>query len=124
MKKAKIAFWISTAIIFIFEGILPILTSHNEMSVMGITHLGYPVYFITMLAVFKFIGGVVLIFPQFSARVKEWAYAGFGLDFIAAFVSILVVDKMNVGLIVPVIAFGILAISYTQYHKLKAAGKI
>jgi hypothetical protein len=40
------------------------------------THLGYPVYFVTILGVSKILGVVALLIPKFPL-VKEWAYAGF-----------------------------------------------
>ena len=44
--------------------------------VCGITHLGYPVYFLTILGVWKLLGVVALLVPRFPLG-KEWAYAGF-----------------------------------------------
>lgn len=119
MKSYKIAFWITTIIIFLGEGVMPALTSHSEMAIAGITSLGYPLYFVTMLTVFKVLGALVLIIPQIKGNIKEWAYAGFAIDFIAAFVSIWVVAGFGSGLILPVVAMIILAISYVSYHKIK-----
>jgi hypothetical protein len=51
-------------------------------------------------------------------RVKEWAYAGFAIDFIAAFVSIWVVDGLMLLTFFPLVILGILAVSYIYYHKL------
>jgi hypothetical protein len=45
MKKEKIIFWSATIFIFLFEGVMPALTSQTELAKEGITHLGYPVYF-------------------------------------------------------------------------------
>lgn len=70
-KKDKIIFWVTTSIIFLMEGVAPALTSQSEMAVQGITHLGYPVYFGTMLAVFKVLGALSLIIPKVPARIKE-----------------------------------------------------
>lgn len=120
MKKHKIIFWVTTGLIFIFEGVMPALTSQSEMSIQGITGLGYPLYFVTLLTVFKVVGSIVLIVPKFPPRVKEWAYAGFGIDFISAFVSIWVVAGFNATLAIPVLAFVILVLSYNSYHKIKA----
>jgi len=36
MKKAKIIFWITTTIIFLFEGVMPALTSQTELAKEGI----------------------------------------------------------------------------------------
>jgi len=44
--------------------------------VYGITHLGYPVYFLTILGIWKLSGVVALLVPEFPL-LKEWAYAGF-----------------------------------------------
>ena len=53
MKTNKIIFWLTTTLIFLFEGVMPALTSQTEMAKEGIRHLGYPGYFGVMLTVFK-----------------------------------------------------------------------
>lgn len=118
MKKTKILFWVSTTIIFLFEGVLVAFTSHTDLSINGITSLGYPLYFVYLLATFKILGSLALIIPKVPARIKEWAYAGFGFDFISAFVSLWIVTGFGVGLIMPVAFVIILVISYISYHKL------
>jgi hypothetical protein len=45
MKKDKIIFWVTTTLIFLFEGVMPALTSQTELAKEGIKHLGYPEYF-------------------------------------------------------------------------------
>src|SRR6478609_5428169 len=42
----------------------------------SITHLGYPIYFLTILGVWKILGAVTVLVPKFPV-LKEWAYAGF-----------------------------------------------
>lgn len=123
MKKDKILFWVTTTIIFLFEGVMTALTSQTPMAKEGISHLGYPGYFGTMLAVFKVLGALVLMVPAAPARLKEWAYVGFGIDFIAAFVSLWVVDGFNGMLVMPLVFMAILAGSYTSFHKLLEAKK-
>lgn len=118
MKKEKIIFWITTSLIFLFEGVMPAFTSQTEMAKEGIRHLGYPDYFGILLTVFKVLGALALILPQVSKRIKEWAYAGFGIDFISASVSIFVTDGFTGLAFFPLIVFGVLIISYTYYHKL------
>ena len=119
MKKAKIVFWISTTLIFLFEGVMPALTSQTELAKEGIRHLGYPDYFGVMLTVFKVLGALALIIPQIPARIKEWAYAGFAFDFIAAFVSYWAVEGLSAIAFFPLIVLGVLAVSYISYHTLK-----
>lgn len=117
MKKYKIAFWVTTIAIFLFEGVMPALTWNSEMSRQGILHLGYPLYFIPMLTVFKVLGSLALVLPMVPNRVKEWAYAGLAFDFIAAFVSILAVNGFSSVVFLPVVFFVILVISYVCHNK-------
>ncbi len=119
MKKEKIYFWVSTGIIFLFEGVLVALTSNSKMAIDGITSLGYPVYFVFLLGAFKVLGSIVLITPKAPARVKEWAYAGFGIDFVCALISIIVVAGFGAGIILPIVFIGLLVVSYTSYHRLR-----
>lgn len=118
MKKIKIMFWVTTSALFIGEGIIPALTVHSPLSIQGFTHLGYPVYFVTLLTVFKVLGALALIIPAVPTRVREWAYAGFMIDFLSAFISIWAVDGFNGTLLLPVIAIALLVLSYSSYHKL------
>lgn len=122
MKKTKIVFWAATGLIFLFEGVMPALTWNSEMSVQGIVSLGYPVYFVGILTAFKILGSLALIIPKVSARVKEWAYAGFAIDFICAFASIVIVTGWTPLAGIPLIAMVILVLSYTSYHKIKGTG--
>ena len=120
MKKDKIVFWVSTGLIFVFEGLLPLLTINSEEARQGIMLLGYPAYFVVMLSIFKGLGGFALILPQVPKRIKEWAYAGFGFDFISAFVSIWVMGGVSIVLGFPIIAMVILVLSYWSYHKINS----
>ena len=117
MKKINIIFWVSTTIIFLFEGVMPALTSQTELAKEGIRHLGYPAYFGVMLTVFKVLGALALIIPQIPSRIKEWAYAGFTFNFIAAFISNWVVDGFSGLTLFPLIVLGVLLVSYVYYHK-------
>ena len=116
-KTNNIIFWITTIIIFLFEGVMPLFFFRSEASVQGMTHLGYPPYFATMLMVFKVLGALTLILPKAPARIKEWAYAGFAIDFIAAGVSYWAVEGFGGPVIFPLVFLGILAASYVTHHK-------
>ena len=83
-KSNKIIYWISTiwlALGMLSTGTLQLFKMKAEGTVAppgvyGITHLGYPIYFLTILGVWKILGVVVLLIPKFPL-LKEWAYAGF-----------------------------------------------
>ncbi len=117
MKKTNIAYWISTGFLFLFEGVVPALTSQSEMAKEGIRHLGYPAYFGIAFTIFKVLGAIVLIVPRISPRIKEWAYAGFAFDFIFAFISYVAVDGFIGPAFFPLVVFAILIVSYITYHK-------
>lgn len=121
MKKIKIIYWITTAIIFLFEGVMPALTSNTQLAIDGIRHLGYPDYFRVMLTAFKIAGTLVLILPMISSKYKEWAYAGLGITLIAAFISHTAVDGFSFLSFFPLIILAILVVSYISYHKLQTA---
>ncbi|WP_347052323.1 DoxX family protein [Flavobacterium olei] len=119
MKTTKILFWTTTILIFLFEGVMPALTSQSELAKEGIRHLGYPEYFGNALVVFKILGVLALIIPQVPGRVKEWAYAGFAFDFIFASISHFAVDGMDFQGFFPLIVLAILMVSYVTYHKIQ-----
>lgn len=120
MKTAKIIYWVSTTIIFLFDAVMPALTSPLPLAVESIKHLGYPDYFRVQLTIFKVLGGLLLIVPKVPARLKEWAYVGFAINFISASVAHASVDGFGFFMIMPLIIFGILILSYVSFHKLNA----
>lgn len=119
----KILYWVTTIFIFLFEGVMPALTSQTEVAKEGIRHLGYPEYFGVMLTFFKVLGAVALIIPQVPSRIKEWAYVGFAFDFTSAFISYWAVDGLTGLGFFPLIIFSILIVSYLCYHRLKTFSK-
>lgn len=125
MKATRILFWVTTIILFLFEGVMPLaawLFAPSSVTAGGIA-LGYPTYFSHLLVVCKMLGAVILILPKMNRSVKEWVYAGFGINFISASVSHFVVDGFSFDGIMPLIILGILIVSYTTYFKLQAHGK-
>ena len=123
MKRNRLFFWIPTIIIFLFEGVMPALTSQTEMAKEGIRHLGYPGYFGIMLTVFKVMGATSLVIPQVPGRIKEWAYFGLAIDFVCASISTWAVDGFGFPVIFPLITLAILAVSYVYYHKINTRSK-
>jgi hypothetical protein len=76
-KRNKIIYWVATiwlALGMLSTGIVQLLKVKEEVDMM--THLGYPIYFLTMLGVWKMLGIVTVLIPKFPL-LKEWAYAGF-----------------------------------------------
>ena len=83
-KTNKIIYWISTcwlALGMVSTGMVQLLRVQSEGAlsppgVYGIKQLGYPVYLLTILGVWKLLGAVAVLIPKFPV-LKEWAYAGF-----------------------------------------------
>jgi hypothetical protein len=82
--RNKIIYWISTlwlALGMVSTAAVQLLKVQSEGAlappgVYGMTHLGYPVYLLTLLGVWKMAGVIAVLVPKFPV-VKEWAYAGF-----------------------------------------------
>ena len=117
-KSTVIIYWAATIFIFLFEGVMPALTSQTELAKEGVRHLGYPDYFGIALVVFKVCGSILLVIPSLPKRVKEWVYAGFVFDFTFAFISHWAVDGMGFQTIMPLIILAILVVSYVYYHRI------
>lgn len=76
-KRNKIIYWIATiwlALGMASTGIVQLMKLEKEVD--SITKLGYPVYFLTILGIWKILGVITVLIPNF-ALLKEWAYAGF-----------------------------------------------
>jgi hypothetical protein len=79
-KTHKIIYWIATvwlALGMVSTGAVQLLKMKTGAGgVDSVTHLGYPVYFLTILGVWKILGAAAVLIPKFPL-LKEWAYAGF-----------------------------------------------
>jgi len=102
-KRNKAIYWISTlwlALGMLATGTLQLVRAKAEGAlappgVYGITHLGYPIYFLTILGVWKILGVVAVLIPKFPL-LKEWTYAGFFFVMTgAAFSHIAVADPLK-----------------------------
>jgi hypothetical protein len=83
MKAKHILYWTTTSLIAFetFAGGVMDLT-HGRTNVFSgptvvavVTNLGYPVYVLVILGIWKIPGAITLVVPGFL-RPKEWAYAG------------------------------------------------
>lgn len=121
MKKNKIFFWVATAILVLWEGIMPLSTVlfAPQYVTTGTKALGYPDYFAYALIVCKILGVIAIAYPKTPERLKEWAYAGLSFNLIFAFISHAVVDK-NIGyMLMPLVFLAILAVSYVYGRKIQ-----
>lgn len=83
MKAKTILYWTTTWLIALetFVGGVMDLTHGRTGVVSGpfvtqvVTGLGYPMYILAIIGIYKIPGAVTLVVPGFL-RLKEWAYAG------------------------------------------------
>ncbi len=76
-KRDKIIYWIATVWLslgMVSTGIVQLIQMKEEVEMFN--HLGYPIYLLTILGIWKILGTAVVLLPKFPL-LKEWAYAGF-----------------------------------------------
>ena len=107
-QSLKGLYWTLTAVfaaLMLLNGVscwLPNPASHEVMR-----HLGYPMYLMVLLGVGKILGALALLQPWFKT-IKEWACAGFVINFISAAASWAFVDKDLNTAALPLVALAIL----------------
>lgn len=107
----KIAYWVSTGLIAAQAFLAAfVYLSGSPEAVQGFAHVGYPQQLRVILGIAKPLGAIALLSPG-MARVKEWAYAGFGIAWICAFFAHYLAGDRATAL-GPLIMLVVLVISY------------
>ena len=121
MNTNKIIFWATTVIVaavMLFSA-YGYFTSPDMKA--AFAHLGFPDYFRVELGILKILGALALLLPMTPAKVKEFAYFGFGLVFVsAAYAHLSSGDGMS-GVIPPLVFLAILTVSYFYNDKVNVA---
>lgn len=76
-KRNKIIYWVATlwlALGMLSTAIVQLIKMDEEVK--NFSNLGYPLYLMTLLGVWKILGVIAVLIPKFPL-LKEWAYAGF-----------------------------------------------
>jgi len=92
-KRNKIIYWIATgwlALGMLSTGIVQLMKTDEEVDLMS--RLGYPIYFLTIIGVWKILGVIATLIPGFRL-LKEWTYAGFFFVMSGAVISHLIVGS-------------------------------
>jgi len=117
MKRNKIIYWISTGL---FSAFL-LLTSFSYLTDPKFAdifrHLGFPQYFRIELAIIKLLGVLILLVPQMPSRIKEWAYAGFGITLISGIIAHINSGDPYGYTINVLFWLTLLIVSYSYWHK-------
>ncbi len=95
MKAKVVTYWITTGLLAFFIGSGGAAeVARVPGNVEGLVALGYPVYFIMLIGVWKVLGAVAVLLPGWP-RLKEWAYAGMFFNMSGAAVSNIAVNGSN-----------------------------
>lgn len=112
-RNRTVVYWLTTAILAIellAGGAWDVLRLPQVRDV--IHRVGYPVYFLVILGVWKILGSIAIIIPRFPL-LKEWAYAGVVFSLTGALASNLVSGIHNAGTVVYLVGMmGITAVSW------------
>ncbi|MEJ7560756.1 MAG: DoxX family protein [Pedobacter sp.] len=77
-RSKTVIYWILTGFLsfgMLAQGFTQVLQVQGYVD-MIVVKLGYPLYLLTIIGVWKILGVIAIIIPRF-ALLKEWAYAGF-----------------------------------------------
>lgn len=110
-------YWISTLLLaaaFLYGGYSEI--TKDPLGVELFTHLGYPIYFLSILGVAKILGAIGILQTKWPV-LREWAYAGIVFDLVAAVASHIAVGDGPQIYISPIIALVVTLVSYTALKK-------
>ncbi|MDV6236715.1 DoxX family protein [Leptospira ellisii] len=111
-KIKNIVYWITTALTALNYAFAGFSYIHQGPEVVaGMSQLGYPLYFVSLLGFWKFLGAVAIAAPRL-ALVKEWAYAGMFINLTAASYSCAVSGLETFHIIMPLIGLVLVALSW------------
>lgn len=123
MKALKITWWTSTGIVVLLMLVSFYNYFFNPALKEAYAHVGFPDWFRVELGIAKLLGALALGIPVVPARIKEWAYAGFFINFFSAFLSHYLINDPAFNQIMPLVLLLILIISYITYHKVTVKKK-
>ena len=112
MNARTILYWLATsltAFVFLSGGIADVLQPTFVTD--GMSQLGYPAYFATILGIWKVLGGATLLAPRLPLA-KEWAYAGMLFNLTGAAASHAAVGDPLGKIITPLVILLIVAASW------------
>ena len=113
-KAGKIIYWIATiwlSLGMFSTGIMQLLKKPGQGGIDMIAHLGYPVYLLIILGIWKILGVIVILAPKIPL-IKEWAYAGFFFAMTGALFSHLAVNDPGIELFPSVLLLILIFVSW------------
>ena len=118
MNKNKIIYWTTTGIISAMMVFSAYGYFSNPDMKAAFVHLGFPDYFRIELGVLKVLGALALILPMVPNKIKSFAYFGFALTFVSAFIAHTASGDPIAVAAAPIVFLVILGISYYYQDKI------
>ena len=113
-KWLNLTYWITTSAFCLMMATSGVLYLTSIGFKERFAHLGFPSYFRVELALFKLAGVVVLLLPL-PRFLKEWAFAGFFIVLLSAFVAHLASGDGLKKAMAPVSMAVLLTVSYMVF---------
>src|SRR3989338_3551310 len=111
-KTIRIIYWAFTILFclgMLFSGVSELMQTPQSVEVLK--HLGYPAYLNIILGIAKVLGVLAILQWKFKT-IKEWAYAGFAIDFLGASASLYFAGD---GILVALSTLPFFAVMFTSY---------
>ena len=118
LKTNKVIYWIATLLFVAPSGIIGIFElflGGPASTVQVLVLLGYPLYLMKIIGFAKMAGAMAVLFNK-APRLKEWAYAGFTIEFLGAAASHFLAGDVK-GIPAPLIILTFTMVSYFYWHK-------
>lgn len=115
-KGVKIAYWTTTGLFAALMMLSAVSYFANPAMKTAFAHVGFPDYFRVELGVAKGLGAIALLAPL-PRWLKEWAYAGFFITLVSAFIAHVNVDGLQGPTFAPLVFLVLAAASYALFRK-------
>lgn len=116
-KTLNTVYWVVTvlfALMMLVDGIAGL--SQQKEGQEAFRQLGYPLYVMTIVGTAKILGAIALLQNKFSL-LKEWAFAGFAINFVGASASWAFVGAEIFFVIFPLIMLLVMLLVYGLWKK-------
>ncbi|MGY4537953.1 putative membrane protein YwaF [Mucilaginibacter sp. UYNi724] len=123
-KIIRVTYWVLTVLFALamlgdaYGGI-----SKQEAGQEVMRHLGYPIYIMMITGIFKLFGAIAILQNKYRI-VKEWAFAGFFINFTGAFASRAFVGDAAGLLAPPIVMLLIMFILYYFWKRYQAINNL
>lgn len=116
-KTINILYWIVTILFcaaMLMDGIAGLM--HVQDGKVALAHLGYPEYLMSIVGIAKVLGALAILQTRFKI-IKEWAYAGFTINFIGASLSHFFAGDTTGMFFMPLVVLAFMFVSYYLWKK-------